>query len=178
MRDFYLLNLYLFVFHNTDIFYLPPLLTLLLSVIMNIYGDPHPDGVLKNVVRKTILHYRQVYTDKSDPTIFLSVTVNNSVHVYDDFVRFLFLHEHLESSVLAGELPEESDQFRFLLRHAVHLGTIRSQPQVTRGRPTPPVSSCVWSTLTSRCVYKRSYGHKSCVDQCVHVYTFMINTRP
>ena len=34
--------------------------------------------------------------------------------MYDEFIRLLFLHTHSEASALAGELPEESDQFRFL----------------------------------------------------------------
>lgn len=34
--------------------------------------------------------------------------------MYDDFIRLIFLHTNLESSVLSNELPEESDQFRFL----------------------------------------------------------------
>jgi hypothetical protein len=63
--------------YNTDIFYLPPLLDLPLPVIINIYDDPHPDGTLKNAVRKNILHYRQLYADKPDPIIFLPVTVKN-----------------------------------------------------------------------------------------------------
>ena len=42
------------------------------------------------------------------------MTVNTSGRVYNDFVRLLFLHTHREASILAGELPEESDQFRFL----------------------------------------------------------------
>jgi len=33
---------------------------------------------------------------------------------YDDFSRLLFLHAHREASALANELPEKSDQFRFL----------------------------------------------------------------
>jgi len=37
VRGFSLLKLYLLVFHNSDIFYLPPLLALALSVIINIY---------------------------------------------------------------------------------------------------------------------------------------------
>ena len=32
---------------------------------------------------------------------------------YDDFTRLIFLHVHREVSILAGELPEESEQFRF-----------------------------------------------------------------
>jgi hypothetical protein len=33
--------------------------------------------------------------------------------VYEDFSRLLFLHAYRESSILTGELPEESEQFRF-----------------------------------------------------------------
>ncbi len=34
--------------------------------------------------------------------------------IYDDFSRLLFLYGHREASALSNELPEESDQFRFL----------------------------------------------------------------
>jgi hypothetical protein len=34
--------------------------------------------------------------------------------LYDDFLRLCFFHGHREDSTLAGELIEESDQFRFL----------------------------------------------------------------
>ena len=34
--------------------------------------------------------------------------------VYEDFVRLIFLHTHREARILAGELPEESEQFRCL----------------------------------------------------------------
>ena len=77
-------------------------------------GPPHPDGALKNATRKKILQYRQIYVDKPDPIIFFTVVVNTSGHGYDDFFRLIFLFEHRETSVLAGELPEGSDQFRFL----------------------------------------------------------------
>jgi hypothetical protein len=44
----------------------------------------------------------------------MSVPVNTWVRLYDDFLRFLFLHPHRETSILDRELIEESDQFRFL----------------------------------------------------------------
>ena len=44
----------------------------------------------------------------------MPVTVDTSGRIYDDFSRLLFLHAHREASVLPNELPEESDQFRFL----------------------------------------------------------------
>jgi len=40
--------------------------------------------------------------------------MNTSDGIYDDFSRQLSLHGHREGSVLSNELPEESDQFRFL----------------------------------------------------------------
>jgi hypothetical protein len=44
----------------------------------------------------------------------MSVAVDTSGRVYDDFNRLHFLHTHREVSTLDNELPEESDQFRFL----------------------------------------------------------------
>jgi hypothetical protein len=64
--------------------------------------------------RKKILHYRQLYIDRPEPIAFLPVAVDTSGHVYDDFSRLLFLHAKREASALANEIPEESDQFRFL----------------------------------------------------------------
>ena len=52
--------------------------------------------------------------DHPDPIVFLSLSVNTSDRLYDDFTRDLFLHDHRETSFLANELREESDQFRFL----------------------------------------------------------------
>ena len=49
--------------------------------------------------------------------------MDTSGRLYDDFLRLLFLHAHREASALADELPEESDQFRFL--HAVCLATLK-----------------------------------------------------
>ena len=78
-------------------------------------GSPHPDGTLNNTVRIKIRHYRQLHADRTDPIVFLAVSVSTSVHVYHDFVRLFFLHAHRnKASILAGELPEESEQFRFL----------------------------------------------------------------
>jgi hypothetical protein len=76
-------------------------------------GAPQPDGALNKAVRKKIRYYRQVYVDRTDPIVFLPITVRTSGRVYEDFTRLLFLHAHREASILDGELPEESDQFRF-----------------------------------------------------------------
>ncbi len=75
----------------------------------------YPPPVLLSLMvpstRMKIRHYRQIY---ADPTVFLPITVSTSGRVYEDFVRLLFLHAHREASILAGELPDESVQFRFL----------------------------------------------------------------
>ena len=49
--------------------------------------------------------------------------MDTSDRLYDDFIRFLFLHAHREVSVLANELPEVSDQFRFL--HSVCFANLK-----------------------------------------------------
>jgi hypothetical protein len=77
-------------------------------------GAPDPDGALKEVVRIKIRHYRNIYLIRPDPIAFLPLPVGTSGHLYDDFILLLFLYVHREASVLDNELPEESDQFRFL----------------------------------------------------------------
>ena len=59
-------------------------------------------------------HYRQLYINHPEPIAFMPVAVDTAGRIYDDFSRLLFLHVHREASVLANELPEESEQFRFL----------------------------------------------------------------
>jgi hypothetical protein len=49
--------------------------------------------------------------NKQHPMVPVTVT---SGHVYDDVPRLLFLHEDREASILTTELPQESEQFRFL----------------------------------------------------------------
>jgi hypothetical protein len=75
-------------------------------------GVPEPDGALKTVARTKILHYRQLYLNRPDPIVFIPATVDT--RVYDDCSHLLFLHAHREVSALANEIPEESEQFRFL----------------------------------------------------------------
>jgi hypothetical protein len=77
-------------------------------------GAPQPDGVLNKAVRMKIRYYRQIYVDRPDPIVFLPIAVSTSGRVYEDFARLLFSHIHRESSIMSGELPEESEQFRFL----------------------------------------------------------------
>jgi hypothetical protein len=38
----------------------------------------------------------------------MTLTVDTSGRIYDDFSRLLFLHPHREASALGNELPEES----------------------------------------------------------------------
>jgi hypothetical protein len=75
---------------------------------------PESDGVLREVSRKRVLHHHQLYINRPDPITFLPVPVNTSDHIYDDFSRLLFLYPNREASALTNEIPEESDQFRFL----------------------------------------------------------------
>jgi hypothetical protein len=68
-------------------------------------GAPEPDGTIKVVSTKKILHYRQLYIDRSEPIAFIPVGVDTSGRIYDDFLRLLFLHAHRESSALANDIP-------------------------------------------------------------------------
>ena len=77
-------------------------------------GAPEANGVIKVVARKKIIHYHQLYIDHPEPIAFMPVAVDTSDRIYDDFLRLLFLHAHLEASALANDIPEESGHFRFL----------------------------------------------------------------
>jgi hypothetical protein len=44
----------------------------------------------------------------------MPVTVDTTGRIYEDFSRLLFLHAHREASALTNEIPDESEQFRFL----------------------------------------------------------------
>jgi hypothetical protein len=66
------------------------------------------------MTRKKILHYQQLYIDHPEPISFLTVVVDTSGRIYDDFSRLLFLYGNRETSALTNEIPEESDQFRLL----------------------------------------------------------------
>ena len=77
-------------------------------------GDPELDGDLREVVRKKMFHYRQLYINRPDPIVFLPDVVDTTGRLYDDFSRLLFLYAHREAWALGNEIPEESDQFRFL----------------------------------------------------------------
>ena len=66
-------------------------------------GAAEPDGVLKVMSRDKIIHCRQVYLNRPDPIVFMTLTVDTSIRIYDDFSRFLFLHAHRETSTLAND---------------------------------------------------------------------------
>jgi hypothetical protein len=76
-------------------------------------GAPKPDGTLKVVDRKKIIHYHQLYIDHPEPIAFMPVAVDTSDRIYDDFLRLIFLHDHREASALGNDIPE-SGHFRFL----------------------------------------------------------------
>ncbi len=110
---------------------------------------PQPDGALNKAARIEIRHYRQIYAD-SDPIVFLTITVRTSGRVYEDFARLIFLHTHREASILAGELPEESEQFRFL--RASHLANLKGSvgsilTKASAIRVTIPIDLSTWSFI-------------------------------
>ena len=77
-------------------------------------GGPEPDGVLRTVARAKIRHYRQLYINRPEPIAFMPVAVDTTGRIYEDFSRLLFRHVNRETSTLVNEIPEESEQFRFL----------------------------------------------------------------
>jgi hypothetical protein len=80
-------------------------------------GAPEPDGVIKAVARKKIIHYRQLYIDRPDPIVLMPVAVDTSDRIYDDFLRLLFLHTHREASALANDIPRNPATFVFFTLH-------------------------------------------------------------
>ena len=77
-------------------------------------GPPDPDAGLKDVARIKIRYYRNLYLNGPDPIVFIPLPVDTTGRMYEEFIRLLFLHAHREAPALTNELPEESDQFRFL----------------------------------------------------------------
>ena len=93
----------------------PEIHILFLSLALDLtIHNKQPDGALKVVARKKIIHYRQLYIDRPEPITFMPVVVDTSDHIYDDFLRLLFLDSHREASVLPNDIPKESGHFRFL----------------------------------------------------------------
>jgi hypothetical protein len=67
-------------------------------------GAPHPDGTLNKTTRNKTRHYRQLYSDRTDPVVFLPIVVSTSGHVHADFTQLIFLHVHREASILTEVL--------------------------------------------------------------------------
>ena len=53
---------------------------------------------IEDVKEGLIIHYRRLYLDRPDPIDFLSLALNTTGRLYDDFIRLLFLHVHREAS--------------------------------------------------------------------------------
>ncbi len=53
-------------------------------------GTPELDGALREVTRKKILHYRQLYLNRPEPIAFLPAAVDTTGRLYDDFSRVNF----------------------------------------------------------------------------------------
>ena len=73
-----------------------------------------------------------------------------SVRIYDDFVRLFFLDTDREAGGLAGEIPEESDQFRF--QRAAHLANLKGSvglisTKTSVVRVTIPIYLSTWSFI-------------------------------
>ena len=68
---------------------------------------------MKNAVSNKIIHY--MYEDKGDRVVFLSITVNTSDHLCDNFVCFLFLYPWSPAVRLVSwpENCQDSDRFHF-----------------------------------------------------------------
>ena len=66
------------------------------------------------MARIKIRHYRNLYLNHPDPIAFIPLPVDTTGRMYDEFNRLLLLHAHRDASASANELPEGSDQFRFL----------------------------------------------------------------
>jgi hypothetical protein len=113
-----------------------------------------PDGDLRTVTRKKILHCHQLYTNRPDPIVFLTIVVDTSDRIYDDFGRLLFLHSHREGLTLTHEIPEVSGEFRFL-RTSVFVnikgsvGLILAKTSIMRISIPLDLSSQSFCTITS-----------------------------
>ncbi len=67
-------------------------------------GAPDPDGTLKESAGLKCVTNRRIYSNRPDLLAFLSLAVDTSDRLYDDFIRLLFLHALREASALANEL--------------------------------------------------------------------------
>ncbi len=72
-----------------------------------------PDGTLKEEVRIKIRHYRQPCLTRPDPIAFLTLVVDTSGRIYDDFIRILFLRFDFES-VMKISIPLDLSSHSFI----------------------------------------------------------------
>ena len=77
-------------------------------------GEPNPDGALNTAAQIKNRHYKRIYAELPKPVVFLPVAASTSGRINEETMRLLFLHDNREASALAGEVPEESTQFRFI----------------------------------------------------------------
>ncbi len=74
----------------------------------------------------------------------LTVVVNTSGHVCDDFTRLFFSYTHRETSILTGKLPQESELFPSICLRGLscHQITTKKRQNTTKkhktSAPVPP----------------------------------------
>jgi hypothetical protein len=115
----------------------------------------HPDGSLKNTVTTKIIHFKILYSDRSDLIVVVTLAVNTSGLLYDDFLWLISLRVHREVSStqyfrMSLRITDHSDQFRFLTYLRGHsYPSLDSFVLVT----VPPFSwnTSPWSSSSSSC---------------------------
>jgi hypothetical protein len=100
-------------------------------------GAPQPDDDLNNAARIKNNHYRQKYTELTEPVVFMSIAASTFGRINEEFLHLLSLHAHRDASVLSGEFPEESAQFRFIRAACLanlkgSIGLMLAKPSVMR----------------------------------------------
>jgi hypothetical protein len=88
--------------------------------------------------------------NRPDPIDFMPVAVDTAGRINDDFSRLLFLHAHREASVLAIELPEESEPCFTNIKGSVGLILAKLRrpwvdrvPVPTHRVPVPRSTQCI-----------------------------------
>jgi hypothetical protein len=82
--------------------------------------------------------------------VFLTIVVSTLGRVYEDFERLFFFHVYREGSIFAGELPEESEKFRFFRSSRLtnlkgSVGLILAKDSAIR--VTIPIDLSTWSFM-------------------------------
>ncbi len=76
---------------------------------------PEPDGPLRAVVRTKILHDHQLYIDRPEPIVFMSVAFDTSDRIYDDFFRLLFRQDQREHRLFLTKFRRKRVNFVFFV---------------------------------------------------------------